>query len=248
MWSSIPPAVDILVTHTPPHLHCDASASRGASLGCEDLRRALGLIRPRLHVCGHIHEARGAERIRWPATDDRTAEPYVEQWQNPNPGPENNKISLVDLSARHRKKHPEEKSACLTAARWQNARARREGPPVIDSGHNTCANNPSDISTAPQCKDSTSIGSYELEAPSLHHSGENFPSLGTLRENDAALPDQTPDSPGVSLQETCVVNCSILASNWPHAGGKRLNKPIVVDLDLPVWDAEVAVTTGYPKP
>lgn len=39
-------------------------------------------------------------------------------------------------------------------------------------------------------------------------------------------------------RETCVVNCAIMANNYPHVGGKRFNKPIVVDLDLPVWGDE----------
>jgi hypothetical protein len=37
-------------------------------------------------------------------------------------------------------------------------------------------------------------------------------------------------------RETCVVNCAITATNWPHTGGKKFNKPIVVDLDLPVLE------------
>jgi hypothetical protein len=34
-------------------------------------------------------------------------------------------------------------------------------------------------------------------------------------------------------RETCVVNAAILANSW--GGRKRFNKPIVVDIDLPVW-------------
>lgn len=38
-------------------------------------------------------------------------------------------------------------------------------------------------------------------------------------------------------KETCVINAAIMASSWPHkdSGGKKYNKPIVVDIDLPVW-------------
>lgn len=37
-------------------------------------------------------------------------------------------------------------------------------------------------------------------------------------------------------QETCVINAAIMASSWPHksSGGKKYNKPIVVDVELPV--------------
>lgn len=36
-------------------------------------------------------------------------------------------------------------------------------------------------------------------------------------------------------RETCVVNAAIVQTRYPHIGGKKLTKPIVVDLDLPVW-------------
>ena len=38
-------------------------------------------------------------------------------------------------------------------------------------------------------------------------------------------------------RETCVVNAAIMASNWPHLGGKKFHRPIVVDANLPVWDS-----------
>jgi len=39
-------------------------------------------------------------------------------------------------------------------------------------------------------------------------------------------------------KETCVINAAIMASSWPHKGngGKRFNKAIVVDIDLPVFE------------
>lgn len=41
-------------------------------------------------------------------------------------------------------------------------------------------------------------------------------------------------------RETCVVNAAILANGW--GGRKRFNKPIVVDIDLPVWGEGVGDT------
>jgi hypothetical protein len=36
--------------------------------------------------------------------------------------------------------------------------------------------------------------------------------------------------------ETCIVNAAIMATNWPHQGGRKFYPgPIVVDLELPVW-------------
>ena len=38
-------------------------------------------------------------------------------------------------------------------------------------------------------------------------------------------------------KETCVINASIMASSWPYKfkNGRNYNKPIIVDIDLPVW-------------
>jgi hypothetical protein len=64
LWSKIPLDTDIVVTHMPPKAHCDEVVP-GHSIGCEMLRQALWRVRPRLAVCGHVHPARGAERVRW---------------------------------------------------------------------------------------------------------------------------------------------------------------------------------------
>lgn len=50
----------VLVLHSPPRGHCDASAD-GQSFGSEALLRAIEAKRPRLAVCGHIHESWGCE-------------------------------------------------------------------------------------------------------------------------------------------------------------------------------------------
>jgi uncharacterized protein len=50
----------ILVLHSPPRGHCDASAD-GTSFGSPALLRAIEEKRPRLAVCGHIHESWGCE-------------------------------------------------------------------------------------------------------------------------------------------------------------------------------------------
>jgi predicted phosphodiesterase len=58
-WALIPEDIDILVTHGPPHGLLDRNTS-GHAVGCEALgERLSGLTRLRLHVFGHIHEARG---------------------------------------------------------------------------------------------------------------------------------------------------------------------------------------------
>jgi Icc-related predicted phosphoesterase len=50
----------VLVVHSPPKGHCDTSSS-GDHLGSESILEAIESKRPPLAVCGHIHEAWGAE-------------------------------------------------------------------------------------------------------------------------------------------------------------------------------------------
>jgi Icc-related predicted phosphoesterase len=50
----------VLVVHSPPKGHCDQSSS-GDHLGSQAILEAIQAKRPRLAVCGHIHEAWGAE-------------------------------------------------------------------------------------------------------------------------------------------------------------------------------------------
>jgi predicted phosphodiesterase len=57
-WRLIPEGLDILVTHGPPAGHGDRCYD-GREVGCEDLLRHLGRTKPRFHLFGHIHEARG---------------------------------------------------------------------------------------------------------------------------------------------------------------------------------------------
>ncbi len=99
LWSVIPVDTDIVVTHTPPKYHCDETSDRGAA-GCESLRRNLSRVRPRLSICGHVHEGRGVERVLWDI-----ASPHVEHkeldtlyWIDPGLG--NKKQCRIDLTAR----------------------------------------------------------------------------------------------------------------------------------------------------
>lgn len=60
IWSSIPPATDVLITHGPPFAHLDTD-----NYGCYALLHSVWRVRPRLHVFGHVHSGRGVERVRW---------------------------------------------------------------------------------------------------------------------------------------------------------------------------------------
>ncbi|KAG6905539.1 hypothetical protein DXG01_002087 [Tephrocybe rancida] len=58
------PVTDILLTHGPPARILDLTRSKDFA-GCVDLRNNLSRLRPRLHLFGHIHEARGAHVHNW---------------------------------------------------------------------------------------------------------------------------------------------------------------------------------------
>ena len=52
----------VLVLHSPPQGHCDANGG-GGHFGSAALLRAIEEKRPRLAVCGHIHESWGCESL-----------------------------------------------------------------------------------------------------------------------------------------------------------------------------------------
>jgi len=57
-WSMIPDDTDVLITHGPPHGILDL-CSHGVRGGCEELLAdVVNRVRPKVHVFGHIHEAR----------------------------------------------------------------------------------------------------------------------------------------------------------------------------------------------
>lgn len=57
-WEAIPTDTDILITHGPPH-HILDRTQRGDYAGCADLLARVQIVKPTIHVFGHIHEAYG---------------------------------------------------------------------------------------------------------------------------------------------------------------------------------------------
>ncbi len=57
-WDLIPEVTDILITHGPAFGILDRTIS-GLHVGCEALRDCIEIIKPKVHICGHIHEAYG---------------------------------------------------------------------------------------------------------------------------------------------------------------------------------------------
>lgn len=165
LWDAIPLNTDVIITHTPPKHHCDAT-TKGPG-GCEDLRQILWRVRPKLAVCGHRHQGRGVERVRW-----RLDGPHAQDTRNQR------------RVAHDRGAHDMEES---TEA-W------------IDAG----------------------LGNKKQSLFDLTAKGRK-----PLDNHDDLLGR-------MGRKETCVVNAAIMATS--HAGPKRFNKPIVVDIDLPMQD------------
>jgi len=59
-WSAIPNNTDILITHGPSWGYNDTTEwNRDTHLGCELLRERIDVIKPKIHVTGHIHSGHG---------------------------------------------------------------------------------------------------------------------------------------------------------------------------------------------
>lgn len=61
-WDLIPNDADIVVTHGPVYGVLDRT-SLGQQVGCEDLLEKIRTVKPKYHICGHIHEAYGAYAV-----------------------------------------------------------------------------------------------------------------------------------------------------------------------------------------
>ncbi|KAK8096495.1 Metallo-dependent phosphatase-like protein [Apiospora kogelbergensis] len=205
VWKDIPLDTDVLITHGPSFGHRDETVGREA-VGCEGLRRAMWRVRPRLAVCGHIHEARGVERVRWDLEDrgvryKEATDGGVEAWVDP--APDGDKLCLVDLTA------------------------KKNGRALDNDGGKATKPDEQVVPPAP-----ASSGDVTAAAE---------PGIGTRGlggDPESARSDQAALAGRMGRRETCIVNAAIQASSYPHVGPRRLNKAIVVDLDLPVWEEQ----------
>lgn len=61
-WDLIPDDVDVLITHGPAVGILDKIMD-GSNVGCEELIKAIKRIKPKYHLCGHIHEGYGVTEL-----------------------------------------------------------------------------------------------------------------------------------------------------------------------------------------
>ncbi|EXJ63745.1 hypothetical protein A1O7_00080 [Cladophialophora yegresii CBS 114405] len=266
LWDQIPLDSDIVVTHTPAKYHRDETG-KGGSVGCEVLRQTLWRVRPRLFVCGHIHEAYGVEIVNWDLSslNVRFKERSLRECTDPEPG--SKKQFRVDLTSRARslalkndggtgnlvpptelcrlrgvevdgpadwtmiekRDYDTSDDAASDAADEQELAAREQhaGKAVLpDVPHPPTP-------PFPDFEKAERPASYK--ANNSHH----IRHLGTRGQGGPASSprsDQEALSGREGREETCIVNAAFMATNFPHNGGKRFHKPIVIDLDLPVVD------------
>jgi Icc-related predicted phosphoesterase len=58
-WEMIPMNTDILITHGPAWGKLDRVIGEGIPLGCELLKERIDVVKPKIHICGHIHSGYG---------------------------------------------------------------------------------------------------------------------------------------------------------------------------------------------
>ena len=58
-WDLIPMNTDILITHGPAWGYVDKVIGQTKNLGCELLADRIKVVKPKIHVCGHIHSGHG---------------------------------------------------------------------------------------------------------------------------------------------------------------------------------------------
>lgn len=229
LWDQIPLDCDIVVTHTPPRNHCDETLEHSRR-GCEALRSALWRVRPLLAVCGHVHEGRGAELIEWDL-ENQFEELELKVWTDTGNG--NKTFSFVDLSSSVPKQPREHHGLRIEDGAIAGSSRDSLGTLQIASTTLECKEGPghtAGIKPAQTISDDAISSTNQLRSL-----------LGGLdlaqcaSDLETTNPHTKPTRADPARSETVVINAAIMASSWPHgSGGKKFNKPIVIDIDLPI--------------
>ncbi|KKY24816.1 putative ser thr protein phosphatase [Phaeomoniella chlamydospora] len=174
-------------------------------------------------VCGHVHEGRGAETVKWDLTTPNTKykEKATIHWEDSTQGTK--KLFKVNVSGTTEEDEDSLKRSSRTqfAVRKLPANMTSFQPfPDHEKGGNPIS---AEVQEMPSFSQGTFGQGGREESGSF---------------NKAALGGR------MDRIETCVVNAAIVGSNYPHKGGKKINKPIVVDILLPSYKNDKNAATG----
>lgn len=221
--------VDVLVTHGPGYGNVDETED-GERAGCNVLARRVKETRPMLHVCGHIHAGRGVERVIW--GDDGEEDGIDKAWVDSGLG--NKKLSLLDLTGKtgrkieHRGRTEREHVVdgklkdlfeSQPAAEPHRVEGREQAPSLVNS-----ALNEAEVGMhvwrrkaggAIECRRRSGVGRSEVDADGLE--------IGKALEG---------------RNETVMINAAFLGPRASNNKAYTFNKPIVVDVELPVYEFE----------
>lgn len=64
IWSRCPTELDIMITHGPMHGHLSKNRE-GHECGSKMLLKHVKRVKPKIHICGHIHEGYGHKIVAW---------------------------------------------------------------------------------------------------------------------------------------------------------------------------------------
>lgn len=148
------------------------------------------------------------------------------------PGAGNNKMSLVDLTGKT------SKMPALANDGLHPGRPSYQDDQQTANTTSASTETFSDISA----QQGSSVAAQEKsgrDSSSGHNSvsGEHAVGYGGDPEFDGSC-DYEALAGRAGRKETCVVNAAIMKGSYPHSEGKLFSKPIVVDLLLPVWQAD----------
>jgi hypothetical protein len=177
-----------------------------------------------LAVCGHIHEARGVERLRWNTSSPENGCLVADSEVWTDPGVGSNKQSLVNLTSKGGR--PLENCSRLTRQRRMPSISERGGqaetPRVLEPSALDSASRTGGVVLQSEAKIRAMLGgAYE------HRQGSAL--------SDVGLEADEPDGGATARIESVIVNAALLGPRLSGTASKVLNKPVVIDIDLPVW-------------